>query len=70
MAHAFNSGTWEAEADLSEFEANLVYKVSSRTARIVAQRNPVLQNKQTKRKKSIHISGILCDISTHVHSVH
>jgi hypothetical protein len=30
---------------ISEFEASLVYKVSSRTARAI-QRNPVLKNKQ------------------------
>jgi hypothetical protein len=38
---------------ISEFEASLVYKVSSRTAR-ATQRNPVLkkQNKQTKKKKT------------------
>jgi hypothetical protein len=40
---------------ISEFEASLVYRVSSRTARVI-QRNPVLKNKQTnkgtkKRKK-------------------
>jgi hypothetical protein len=41
---------------ISEFEARLVYKVSSRTAR-ATQRNPVLKNKnknknkQTKRKR-------------------
>ena len=42
---------------ISEFEASLVYKVSSRTAR-VTQRNPVSKNKKqtnkqtkTKRKK-------------------
>jgi hypothetical protein len=42
---------------ISEFEASLVYKVSSRTARAI-QRNPVLkkqnktkQNKTKKRKK-------------------
>jgi hypothetical protein len=36
---------------ISEFEASLVYKVSSRTAR-ATQRNPVLKNKnkQTKNK--------------------
>jgi hypothetical protein len=34
---------------ISEFEASLVYKVSSRTARTI-QRNPVSKN-QTKRKK-------------------
>jgi hypothetical protein len=37
---------------ISEFEASLVYKVSSRTARAI-QRNPVLkkQNKQTNKKQ-------------------
>jgi hypothetical protein len=36
---------------ISEFEASLVYKVSSRTARAI-QRNPVLKNqKQNKKKK-------------------
>ena len=32
---------------LSELEASLVYKVSSRTARTVSKRNPVSKNKQT-----------------------
>jgi hypothetical protein len=38
---------------ISEFEASLVYKVSSRTAKDT-QRNPVSknQNKQTKKKKT------------------
>jgi hypothetical protein len=35
---------------ISEFEASLAYKVSSRTARAI-QRNPVSKNKQTKKKK-------------------
>jgi hypothetical protein len=35
---------------ISEFEACLVYKVSSRTARAI-QRNPVLKNKKTKQNK-------------------
>jgi hypothetical protein len=36
---------------ISEFEASLVYKVSSRTARAI-QRNPVSKNKnKTKQKK-------------------
>ena len=35
-----------------EFKASLVYKVSSRTARTVTQRNPVLKNKQTKYKQT------------------
>jgi hypothetical protein len=48
VAHAFNPSTWEAETGrISEFEASLVYKVSSRTAR-ATQRNPVSKNKQKK----------------------
>jgi hypothetical protein len=35
---------------ISEFEASLVYKVSSRTARAI-QRNPVLKIKKKKKKK-------------------
>jgi hypothetical protein len=35
---------------ISEFEASLVYKVSSRTAR-AAQRNPVQKKKKKKRKE-------------------
>jgi hypothetical protein len=33
-----------------EFEASLIYRVSSRTARAI-QRNPVLKNKKQKKKK-------------------
>jgi hypothetical protein len=51
VAHAFNPSTWEAEAGrgrkISEFEAILVYKVSSRTARAI-QRNPVSKKQQQK----------------------
>jgi hypothetical protein len=35
---------------ISEFEASLVYRVSSRTTRAI-QRNPVSKNKQTKNQK-------------------
>jgi hypothetical protein len=35
---------------ISEFEASLVYKVSSRTARIT-QRNPVSKNQKKKKKE-------------------
>jgi hypothetical protein len=35
---------------ISEFEASLVYRVRSRTAR-ATQRNPVLKNKPKKKKK-------------------
>jgi hypothetical protein len=51
VAHAFNPSTREAEAGGSlEFEASLVYKVSSRTARAI-QRNPVSKNQKKKKKK-------------------
>jgi hypothetical protein len=41
VAHAFNPSTWEAEAGgFLSYEASLVYRVSSRTAR-ATQRNPV-----------------------------
>jgi hypothetical protein len=42
---------------ISEFEASLVYKVSSRTARAI-QRNPVSKNKnkQTNKKKCREVS--------------
>jgi hypothetical protein len=36
---------------ISEFEASLVYKVSSRTARAI-QRNPVLKKQKTKQNKT------------------
>jgi hypothetical protein len=35
---------------ISEFEASLVYKVSSRTARAL-QRNPVLKNQKKKEEE-------------------
>jgi hypothetical protein len=35
---------------ISEFEATLVYRVSSRTDRLT-QRNPVLKNKKAKTKQ-------------------
>jgi hypothetical protein len=43
VAHAFNLNTWEAEAGRFEFEASLVYRVNSRTAR-ATQRNLVSKN--------------------------
>jgi hypothetical protein len=48
--HAFNPSTQEAETDLCEFEASLVYKVGSRTVR--ATEKPYLkQNKNPKKSK-------------------
>jgi hypothetical protein len=40
---------------ISEFEASLVYKVSSRTARAI-QRNPVLKNKTNKQKHGLLVN--------------
>ena len=39
--------------DLSEFEASLVYKVSSRKTRVATQRNLVLKNKQTNVERGV-----------------
>ena len=36
----------QSQADLCEFEGNLVYKVSSRIARTVTQRTPVSEKKK------------------------
>jgi hypothetical protein len=53
IVHEFNPGTQEAEADGSlEFEANLIYRGSYRTAMAI-HRNPLLEkqtNNQTKQK--------------------
>jgi hypothetical protein len=50
VAHVFDPITWGGRGrQISEFEASLVYKVSSRTAR-ATQRNPVSKTKQNKTK--------------------
>ena len=50
VMRAFNPSTRSRGRWISEFEASLVYKVSSRTAR-ATQRNPVLKNQKKKKKK-------------------
>jgi hypothetical protein len=55
VAHAFNPSTREAETGgflSSEFEASLVYKVSSRTARAI-QRNPVSKNQRKRERERL-----------------
>jgi hypothetical protein len=53
MAHAFNPSTQEAEAGRPlEFKANLVYKVSSKSAK-VTQRNSVSENKMKRNTGKI-----------------
>jgi outer membrane biosynthesis protein TonB len=49
VALTFNPSTWMTEAGGSEFKANLIYRVSSRTARST-QKNPVLKKKKKKKK--------------------
>jgi hypothetical protein len=39
---------------ISEFEVTLVYKVNSRTARVI-QRNPVSKNQKRKEKKYLRV---------------
>jgi hypothetical protein len=54
VAHPFNPSTQGGRGRrISEFEASLVYKVSSRTARAI-QRNPV-----SKNQNQIYISETL-----------
>jgi hypothetical protein len=48
VVHAFNPSTWE-----TEFEASLLYILSSRTARANIQRNPDLIQQQQKAKSTM-----------------
>jgi hypothetical protein len=52
VAHAFNLSIGRGRGrQISEFEASLVYKVSSRTARAI-QRNPVSKQSKTTQNKT------------------
>jgi hypothetical protein len=46
---------------ISEFQASLVYKVSSRTAR-ATQRNPVSKNQKKKKKKKSLSNNLPCKL--------
>ena len=62
MAHAFNSSTLETEADrLYEFEASLVYRVSSWMAS-ATQRNAV-----SKSEIKIKFEGCMEMTQCHIH---
>jgi hypothetical protein len=66
VVHTFNLSTQGGRGrQISEFEASLVYKVSSRTARAI-QRNPVSKNKnKTKQnKKQTNKSSDQTDLGT------
>ena len=41
----------QRQADLCGFKANVIYKMSSRTARAVTQRNPVSKNQKGEKKR-------------------
>jgi hypothetical protein len=47
-----NKGRW-----ISEIEASLVYRVSSKTAR-ATQRNPVSKQKKTKKQQTVKVANI------------
>lgn len=49
VAQAFNPSTQKTETGEFEFEESLVYRVSSRTASIITQRNPVLKSKHASK---------------------
>lgn len=47
--------TWEAEAVRAlEFEASLVFKISSRTGSVATQRNAVSRGKKKMREREAH----------------
>lgn len=50
----------QRQADLSEFEASLVYKVSCRTVNIVTQRNPV-SNPTPQKKETVDTTNTLTE---------
>ena len=55
LAHTFNPSTPEAEVGgISELKASLIYKASSRTAR-VTKRNSVLKKKHTHEHVCTHM---------------
>jgi hypothetical protein len=54
---------------ISEFEASLVYRVSSRTARDI-QRNSVSEKKRKRKKKKKERACVLKECLTSVPSIH
>jgi hypothetical protein len=52
VVHIFNPSTWEAgQVDICVYEARMVHRVISRTAKEATQRNPV--SKMTIKKEAI-----------------
>jgi uncharacterized protein YqgQ len=51
VVHTFDPSTWEAEADGSVFEVNLVHKVSYRAARAILSQKQNRTKQKTEKKK-------------------
>jgi hypothetical protein len=66
VAHVFNPSGGRGR-QISEFEASLVYKVSSRTARTI-QKNPVSKNQKKKKKVRNSEAQEIADRKGHRHS--
>jgi hypothetical protein len=52
VVHTINPSIWEAKTDISDFEASLVYRVSSRTARAIQKKNLSPKNEQTHKTET------------------
>lgn len=56
----FNPSTWEADTDLCEFKASLIYKESSRRAAKIIQEDLCLKNQKGKKNPQSKASGDPC----------
>ena len=54
VTYAFNPNTWEADADRSEFDISLVYRVSTRTV-MLTQRNSASKINKNQKQRSLII---------------
>ena len=62
VVHAFSPSTGEVEAHGSEFEANLLYRASSSTAK-ATQRNHILGRVGVKKKKNRKQTKFQCNFT-------
>jgi hypothetical protein len=66
VVHAFHASTWGGRGRrISEFEASMVYKESSRTARTI-QGNPVSKNKN-KTKQNFFLKNVYIFVHIYAH---
>jgi hypothetical protein len=59
VAHSVDPNPWETEAVRSEFEASLVYSVSSRTARGYTEKNTVSKPTRKQPRKQQEMDNFL-----------